>query len=106
MQDECTVQLNEQQSACEEMSPNPAEPAGPTFPCTAPGIVKGAALSLGARDWLTAHGGGGRAVTALRASLSPRYLSNLKKKTKTNSESLLVIITQLYKDKAKQHRKT
>ena len=59
------------QLACEEMSPNPGEPAGPTFPCTNPGIVKGAALSLGARGWLTAHGRIGRAVTLLGASLSP-----------------------------------
>lgn len=73
------VWLSERQLACEEMSPNPAEPAGLTFSCTAPGIVKGAALSLGARGWLTAHGGSGRAVTALRTSLSPRYLPDLQR---------------------------
>lgn len=72
-------QQSEQQLPCEEMSHNLAEPAGPTFPCTAPGIVEGAALSLGARDCLTAHGGTGRAVTPLRASFSPRYLPNLQR---------------------------
>lgn len=61
------------------MSHNPAEPAGLTFPSTAPDIVKGAALSLGARHWLTAHRGSGRAVTPLRASFSPQYLTNLQK---------------------------
>lgn len=65
------AQLTEQQLACEQMSPNPVEPAGPTFPCTAPGIGKGAALSLRAGGWLTAHCGSVRAVTSLRASLSP-----------------------------------
>lgn len=73
------MQLSERQLPYEEMSPNPAEPAGPTFPNTAPGLVQGAALSLGARGWLAAHGGSSRAVTPLRASLSPRYLPDLQR---------------------------
>lgn len=72
------VQLSEQLD-CEQMLPNPVKPAGPTFPCTAASIVKGAALSLRARGWITMHGGSSRAVTLLRASFSPRYLPDLQK---------------------------
>lgn len=86
----CVMQLSEQ-LACEEMSSKPGEPAGLTYPCTAPGIVKGAALSLQARGWLTVHGGSGRAVTELRASLSPRYLPNLQK-----TVSHFLLVTQLF----------
>lgn len=62
------------------MSPNPAEPAEPTFPCKAPSIVKGATLTLRANGWHTAHGGSVGAVTLLRASVSQQYLPNLEKK--------------------------
>ena len=73
------MQVSERQLICEEMSPNPAEPAGHTFPNTAPGLVQGAALSLGARGGLAAHGGSGGAVTPLGASLGPRYLPELQR---------------------------
>lgn len=76
---ECCMVQPSVRLACEQMLPNPVKPAGPTFPCTAPGIVKGAALSLRARGWITVHGGSGRAVTLLRASFSPWYLPNLQR---------------------------
>lgn len=48
---------NSQQSAPRWTSSDPAEPAMPTSPCTAPGIVKGAALSLRANHTLSAQNG-------------------------------------------------
>lgn len=68
-------QLVKQSLVVQGVSTNPAEPAEPTFPNTAPGTAKkGAASPLRAGGWLTAQGGRGGAVTPLRTSLIPGWL--------------------------------
>lgn len=71
--------LTKQQLACEEMSPNPNEPAGPTFPFTTPGIVKvRVQLSPSGRETCSQY-----AVAGEYPSVSPQF--------KENNESLLVL---------------